>query len=140
MDLTGHIAWLNEAVAAATYSLRQASYYDPISKQPEYSVRTALPGADSVGLAFTGIRIGAFKLSRVPEQRHTELGPSVPSATPSIQYLTPAELLESVVEHVQKNGSTSPSSLALERLLDHFVHEIEVLPQVIYLERQHGII
>ena len=131
-DLTDYVGKFAGVVYKAQLFLQQQNYRDPISRQPWYHVKTVLPGAPDVRLTYDGRFLLTQRSSRVGS---TSVGSFVAHAKNDSR-LIPTELLGFVVETVGEKGNTLPSRLPLEGVLEHLVHEMEVLPQVLALEMQ----
>lgn len=129
VDVATYADRLSASLQQATSFMKERSYRNPISLQPMYWVRTVLPGEPYVHLATDGM----FRVSNFGGQRiHTEFGlVNVPAEG---VYLTPNELMQFIVDTAASKGSTSPSTLPVEGILEHLAREIEILPQVLALE------
>ncbi len=139
LNVADYAARLEQATSTASGYLSSTGYVNPISKKPLYSVKSVLPGVDDVGLTLEG----TFEVATRGTTEITELGLN-PSSKRNVKPLLPKELIDYVVEAARQQGNVMPSYIRIGRpleeqiegLLELLVHEIEVLPEVVELERQ----
>ncbi len=116
-DYALRVSRLGQAVAGASEALAGLDYYNIITGKPAYSVITVIPGGQDVQLT----REGSFVVAGIAET------------------FTPAAFLNYVLGVVAKQeGSTRPSMLGLDDLLERFISEMEKVPQIAPILQKKG--
>ena len=133
VNVADYAARLEQATSRATGYLSSTDYVNPISKKPRYRVKTVLPGVDNVELTLKG----KFEVAIRGDITWLSLSPSSSSESPR-------DLIDRIIEAARQQGNVMPSYIGvgepleqqIKGLLEYLINEIEVLPQVVALERE----